>query len=615
MSGLFDTFTIAKRGLNVNQSAINTTSHNIANANTEGYSRQRAVAETTKPFGGMSRFDTCSVGQVGTGAEIASIQRIRDSFIDYQVRNEDGKLANYKVKSDMLSKVEDIFGEPSDKGIQALFSEFYSSFQELAKTPEKTAARTVAVQKASALANALNSTYTKLEKANADAQELLQTNVTDVNSYLDQINELNKQITSVSAVGQTPNDLMDKRDNLLDKLSGKFGITIERKDKEAIDLKAEGFQKSSNVIDNLVNSSPTDENYTRLSYVKEASISDDNSTMTVSYYPLGNSQAAPKTLTITGLNKTTAASLKESLEQNRILTANKDGEITVRNSTTDATTGKATCTTEVLHDGDSVALSKFNAMFKTYESDATNSVDDKTIKGDIAGNQSTQNRIKDYMDDLNKIATGLAYCVNAVQTGSSDAASPLKDVNDNDFQSIFVNGKTSTSDDGITAKNITVNQKIIDDVSLVNCSSTNTSGERNGDRAQVIADLGTLKMNISDIDSITSRKDFFSTTSKIGVTLSGGIKLSGNTSGKTIDNYYKDMISALGTDSQEANRNTATEEVQVENLQLQRTSVSGVSLDEEMTNLIQFQHAYQANAKIISTVDELLDVVINGLKK
>ena len=58
MSGLFDTFTIAKRGLNVQQSAINTTSHNIANANTTGYSRQRAVAETTTPFGGNSKFDT-----------------------------------------------------------------------------------------------------------------------------------------------------------------------------------------------------------------------------------------------------------------------------------------------------------------------------------------------------------------------------------------------------------------------------------------------------------------------------------------------------------------------------------------------------------------------------
>ncbi len=154
MAGLFDTFTVATRGINVQQGAINTTAHNIANANTVGYSRQRAVIETTRPFGGMSKFDSCGPGQIGTGAQITSIMRVRDSFIDYQVRNETSKLGNYQVTSDFLSQIEDVFGEPSDSGIQTLFSEFYSSFQELAKTPDKTSARTVALQKASALADA-----------------------------------------------------------------------------------------------------------------------------------------------------------------------------------------------------------------------------------------------------------------------------------------------------------------------------------------------------------------------------------------------------------------------------------------------------------------------------
>ena len=610
MAGLFDTFNVAKRGLNVQQSAINTTSHNIANANTEGYSRQRAVAETTRPFGGMSRFDSAGAGQVGTGAEITSIQRIRDYFIDYQVRNETGKHGNYEVESNILYKVEDVFGEPSDKGIQTLFSEFYSSYQELAKTPDKSASRTVAVQKASALANALNNTYTQLEKASTDAQELLQANAVDVNSYLDQINELNKQIAGVSAVGQTPNDLMDKRDNLLDKLSKKFGITVKRQDKEAIDLKAEGFQNPTNIINNLVNSNPMDENYTRFSYVKEAKVNAAGSGVEVTYYPLGNSKAATKTITITSAN---AKSLKESLDQNRLLTADKNGDITYREPDASSPTK---CKTTTLIDGSSVDESKFNAIFKTYEYDSTNSVDDKAVKGDIAGNQSAQSSIKTYMDSLNKIAAGLAYCVNAVQTGSNGTTAVLKDagVPPKDYQVIFANSKTSKSDDGITAKNITVNQYILEDVSLLNCSAKNDSGVKNGDRAQMIANLNTIKMNISDIDGVTDRKTFFG-QSGVGLDTTDKLKLTGSTSGKTVDSYYKDMISKLGTDAQEANRLTITSESQLEDLQLQRTGVSGVSIDEEMTNLIQFQHAYQANAKMISTIDELLDVVINGLKR
>ncbi|MBO1685817.1 flagellar hook-associated protein FlgK [Clostridium butyricum] len=607
MAGLFDTFTVATRGINVQQGAINTTAHNIANANTVGYSRQRAVIETTRPFGGMSKFDSCGPGQIGTGAQITSIMRVRDSFIDYQVRNETSKLGNYQVTSDFLSQIEDVFGEPSDSGIQTLFSEFYSSFQELAKTPDKTSARTVALQKASALADALNHTYTQLEKKVTDAQELLQQNVTDINSMLDQINDLNQQISQVCAVGQTPNDLMDKRDNLLDSLSSMFGITIEKDARETINLKVEGFPSHGTSIDNLVNSKPNTD-YTRFSYVKGVEYaknpdgSVDTSKLEVEYYPLGDSTSAPKKITISG----TADELKDlkgSLEQNRILIADEEGIV----GTPDPVTGDTTM---------SVADLK-KATFKMYQYDKNvNNVDPKDIKGEVAGNQSAQDLIKGYMSELDKMAAALAYSVNAIQTGSDGSGKILVDSNGNAFECIFVNGDGSTSDDGVNAKNITVNKNLINDVSKLNCGSTNEAGEKNGDRAQAIADLLTTKINLSELSDVNEldRKKFFD---KSGISLdAGGISIEGSKDGKTVHSYYKDMISQLGTKAQEANRKAANQsDVILKNIKLQRLSVSGVSIDEEMTNLIQFQHSYSANAKMISTIDELLDVVINGLKR
>lgn len=607
MAGLFDTFTVASRGLNVQQGAINTTAHNIANANTVGYSRQRAVIETTRPFGGMSKFDSCGPGQIGTGAQITSIMRIRDTFIDYQVRNETSKLGNYQVTSEFLSQIEDIFGEPSDSGIQTLFSEFYSSFQELAKTPDKTSARTVALQKASALADALNHTYTQLEKKMTDAQELLQQNVTDINSMLDQINDLNQQISKVSAVGQTPNDLMDRRDVLLDNLSSMFGITIEKDARETINLKVEGFPAHGTSIDNLVNSKPNTD-YTRFSYVKgveyakNADGTVDTSKLEVEYYPLGDSNSVPKKITISGTTDE-LKDLKGSLEQNRILIADQDGVV----GTPDPVTGDTTMSVDDLN----------KATFKMYQYDKNvNNVDPKDIKGEVAGNQSAQDLIKGYMSELDKMAAALAYSVNAIQTGNDGSGNTLTDANGNPFESIFVNGDGSTSDDGINAKNITVNKNLIKDVSKLNCSSTNDAGEKNGDRAQAIADLLTTKINLSELTDVNEldRKKFFD---KAGISLdTNGISIEGSKDGKTVHNYYKDMISQLGTKAQEANRKVANQsEVILKNLELQRISVSGVSIDEEMTNLIQFQHSYSANAKMISTIDELLDVVINGLKR
>lgn len=607
MAGLFDTFTVATRGINVQQGAINTTAHNIANANTVGYSRQRAVIETTRPFGGMSKFDSCGPGQIGTGAQITSIMRIRDTFIDYQVRNETSKLGNYQVTSEFLSQIEDIFGEPSDSGIQTLFSEFYSSFQELAKTPDKTSARTVALQKASALADALNHTYTQLEKKMTDAQELLQQNVTDINSMLDQINDLNQQISKVSAVGQTPNDLMDRRDVLLDNLSSMFGITIEKDVRETINLKVEGYPAYGVNIDNLVNSKPNTD-YTRFSYVKgveyakNADGTVDTSKLEVEYYPLGDSNSVPKKITISG-TADELKDLKSSLEQNRILIADQDGVV----GTPDSVTGDTTMSVDDLN----------KATFKMYQYDKNvNNVDPKDIKGEVAGNQSAQDLIKGYMSELDKMAAALAYSVNAIQTGNDGSGNTLTDANGNEFESIFVNGDGSTSDDGINAKNITVNKNLIKDVSKLNCSSTNDAGEKNGDRAQAIADLLTTKINLSELNDVNEldRKKFFD---KAGISLdTNGISIEGSKDGKTVHNYYKDMISQLGTKAQEANRKVANQsEVILKNLELQRISVSGVSIDEEMTNLIQFQHSYSANAKMISTIDELLDVVINGLKR
>lgn len=639
MAGLFDTFTTAKRGLAVQQANINVNSHNIANAQTKGYSRQRAVTETTKPFGGMSRFDTCSVGQIGTGAEVTSIQRIRDTFIDYQLRHEYGKLGDYQVQSDFLSEVEDVFNEPSDKGIQNSFSEFYAAFQEVAKAPEKSSTRTVAIQKASTLANALNQAYAALEKKKQNAQELLQNNVLDVNSCLNQINELNQEIASVSAVGMTPNDLMDKRDNLLDELSYKFGITVKRDDKNTINLSMDGFPNPTDsgkgALDNLVNSNPTNKDYTRFSYVK--GVSDVTtvagvSTIEVEYYPLGNSKKQAQKITIQG-TVSNLESIKDSLEQNRILAADKDGNVLKYDSTTTPLSPQFVSTTN----GEALTVSEssnfIKSIFKIYESDSSvNSVDPKAIKGEIAGNQSVQNMITGYMDELDKIAKSLAYTVNAIQTGNdgTTATTGLADAHD---YLVFVNSdKTPASttdmtiDQGITAKNISVNKEIINDVFKLNCGNKKDSGEKNGDRAQAIADLISVKIDISNIDisKLTSRKDFFSgidTNSDgsidltFGVTFDG-LKVTGNTTGKAMGYYYKDMISDLGTKAQEAQRVVAKQEQNtIATLEDQKSSVSGVSLDEEMTDLIQFQHAYQANAKMISTIDQLLDVVINQLKR
>ncbi len=620
MAGLFDTFNIAIRGLNVQQNAINTTSHNIANASTTGYSRQRAVAETTTPFGGMSRFDSSGVGQIGTGAEITSIQRIRDSFIDYQVRSETGTSSYYTSQSDTLTKVEDVFGEPSDTGIQELTTQFFSAFQEVSKSPDKSDVKTVAIQKASSLADAINYTYNQLKKTNEDTQSVLQTNVIDVNSYLNQINQLNQQIRGVSAVGQTPNDLMDKRDNLLDELSNKFGLKIDKDNFETINLSSTEYPNSP-----LVKSNPSDTDYSRLSYVKSA-VANADGTVNVEYYPLGNENAATKTFTIaadgTAAQQANAKELADSLTQNRILIGDKDGVVGTTTTTTDAA-GKTTTVTTPFTTPSASDVNKIT--FQTYKYDGnTNNVDNNHVKGDIAANQSVQETIKGYMDNLDRLAAGLAYSVNAIQTANIDGSSTASSSQGLSKNLIFTNAGNTATDTGITAATIKVNSDLVTDPTLLNCNTTSTSGEGDGARANSIANLNVLKMNLSNITSTADlttmdRKTFLNDagigTSGTGFSDTTCLNLTSGTDGSTADSYYKTIVNNLAVANQEATRISGNQETILANLNDQKSAVSGVSLDEETTNLIQFQHAYQANAKMISTINELLDVVINGLVK
>lgn len=618
MSGLFDTFTIAKRGLNVQQGNINTTSHNISNASTTGYSRQRAVIQTTRPFGGMSRFDSCSAGQVGTGAEIKTIERIRDVFKDYQVRTQRTANGALSEKNSYLTQVEDILNETSDTGVQQALSDFYAKFQTLSLDPTKSSNRTVALQQAQTLAGALNTRYTELETKKIDIQTTLGSDVTDINSMLDQVNELNKQIAGVSAVGMTPNDLMDKRDNLLDELSEKFGISTKREKYEAVDITT---TLGSNTVNFVDGNDFTGANCNRLSYVTGTSLDTTTNpaapTLTVSYAVMGDTTNI-KTITITGSAATDATQLDtigKGLMQNRILVGDQNG--LVQDVSTNANDLNGLSAYSAAGNA-TITLSNFNT------NSANVIFDIKT--GEVGGKQTVQTTIQNSMNQLDKLAAGLAYTVNAIQTGTDGTAtSPLTN-KDAIFVTKATNGTAGVTDTGINAKNITVNSVLQTDPSKLNCGLTDadTSGEHAGTRALAIASLKNVKMDLNKIDvtSTSTRNDFFNRTSAAGgnsgVTFKSTTELcdlNGNSTGTTMDNYYKSLISDLATVTKGVASDLANSETQLETYENDRLSESGVSIDEETTNLIQYQHAYQANAKVISTVSELLDVVINGLMK
>lgn len=615
MSGLFGTFNIAKRGMFVQQKAIDVTSHNIANANTEGYSRQRAVIETTRPAYMPSLNNSMGPGQSGTGAQITAIERVRDSFMDFQVRNETSTYGKYEARQTFLSEIESIFNEPSDTGISTLLGKFFDSWQQLSKQAQSSNARTVVVQQSAALADELNHTYKQLEELKKNTYDVMKNTVFDVSNILTQINQLNEQIIGVKVAGNMPNDLMDKRDLLLDKLSSKFNINVDRRSFEGIDVSTK--ESDGTTIPNLIQAGNAG-NPKMLSFIDDITLDPNDSTMhIITYYKKGNmsSEDNKVTLKVKGLDE----AAKNDLLKTRVILANADGlaiqpnGILIEDGATITADGLVTDKDgKKIDDGTTITLSDLKFQ---------------SISGELQGHMSVINDIEDYMDQLNKLAKAVAFSVNAVHSGKGDSS--------DDSMPFFVNslvaeynsdntmknpGEIVSKENEITAGNISVNEELIYDVMKLKtrthddefdkANENDKDGETDGARAIAIAGLRDVLMAIQDINTGITREDFIKDRLK-----ANGLGIESNTSGMKIDNYFKDTVDRLGVHTQEAKRMVKNQNSLLNSFEETRLSISGVSLDEEMANLVAFQHAYQANAKIIATVDELLDVVVNGLKR
>ncbi|MFU0823709.1 flagellar hook-associated protein FlgK [Clostridium sp.] len=628
MSGLFATFNIGKSGLFSQQQAINTTSHNIANANTEGYSRQRAIMETTRPYCMPSMNSASGPGQVGTGVDVAIIQRVRDTFMDFQVRNEKSTLGQYEARDKYLSEVEGVFNEPSDTGISNLIGEFFDAWEQVSKQPESSNTRTVLVTQASALADELNHTYNQLIEIKKNAQESIGQSVFDMNAILEKIDKLNQQIISVKVSGMEPNDLLDSRDLLLDELSERFNINVEQDDFYSINLRPTDESGQTDREDSLLVRKNPNDAVRRFSYIK--SIEPENydsgvSSYTITYYKNGDKDKTA-TITVTGID---SVDKFKQLDQCRILWSQKDDNNDIEDGLALNKNGEA------IEDGASVDI-KDLALFE---------LKDDKFRGELKGYMSVQKDVDDYIEQLNKLAKAIAFSVNAIHSGVPNDGSDGKV--DKDYTPFFVNSETTVyettaagkrvlyngeidnlssaldHESEITAGNISINKQLMDDVMQIKTRTNDDKfatadlnsidGEKDGNRALAIAQLRGTLLQIQNIGNETSRSDFIK---ELEFNIDLGLStIKSDIKGMKIDNYFKDTIDKLGIQEQEAMRVVKNQETLLSSFQERRDSISGVSLDEEMANLIQYQHAYQANAKIITTVDELLDVVVNGLKR
>ncbi len=471
---------MALRALQAHQTGIDVTSHNVANANTEGYSRQNVSISTTEPFSSPGMNRPASAGQIGTGAYATDIQRSRDMFLDSQWRSEAGASSSATNRQDALEQVEVILDEPQGVGLSSLFNEYYGVWNELSNDPSASAlpVRTTVVQQTLSLTTAFNRIASQLSTVRTGQNGEILTDVAEVNDITSQVFTLNETIVQVELNGQHANDFRDRRDALVDRLSQLVQVSVN-----------ENADGSMNVLMGaqvLVNGATAK---TDLFTVPNA----------------GNSGFVDVTFGSGGPAATTGSS-------------GISGRLTARDTL-----------------------------------------------------------VPKYQASLDAIASNLATAVNALHTSGFD-------VNGNAGEPFFT---SNTPPQPITALTITVNPNIQADPGKVVASDT----------------AGATGNNEVALKIMSLRTSMGSPPLPVGTLPSGT---------PTSQTAYNALVAGLGVDTRSVRNEVDTQEALVDLLARRRQSLSGVSLDEEATNLLRYQRAYEAAARVLSTYDEMLDKLING---
>ena len=557
-TNIFSTLSSAKLGLLAQQLAIEVTGQNVANVETEGYSRQDVSFEANTPRGHIKYG---GLHQIGTGVRVASIERAHDQFLFTQIMDEGDLTGSTEVKKEIFEQLEVLFNEGSGRSLNDAFSSFFGSIHDLATNPRGLPERTDLISKAEHLTSTFNQTANQLFTLQRNIDATIETEVIEINALTTQIGKLNESIHANEPTAQyKANDLRDNRDRLVKKLSKKIDIQLVQesdnqisltlKDGTALVLKDQVFALSTSLNANnesfkdvYINSGSTKKNIT--STVKGGQLR--------GYLDMRDTEIGSI------LDKMNILSGSFIQEFNRI---HREGFGIDGSSGLDFFTplnvkvghdvnNKGTASVSMTNASPtSISVDEFEMVFTSSSSFNLNNLTTKASLGTFEFSAGSTFNVKD----------GFAVTISGAAVSGDKV-------------------KFSVSED--SASRMSVSSKITADRQKIAAGTTTNA---DGGNALRMANL----QNELAFNSVT---------------------WSSGSGSFTFDEYYNAVVSTIGIESFSAQAILRQQEGVMLQLNSRRESISGVSIDEEMIKMIKFQQAYNASARMISMVDEMLDTL------
>lgn len=534
---------IGVRAIRAQREALHTIGHNIANVNTPGFSRQRAILTTTLPSGSM-----------GTGVKVQVVERIRHGVTDFYIRKETPTLNQWKAKFEVLEQVEVLFNEPSEAGISNTLGEFWDAWADLGNNPESGAVRANLKEQARTLCESLSGLYGILKDLQTNIDQQIESEVEFLNSLTQQIGDLNQQIERIELGGrETANDLRDSRDYLLDGLSETINFTYREMDDSIIRISIFGqlLVSKSKIAEIMTESGESGYLDVRWKDTGENVVIADGKLKGLID---ARDQIIPEFLDC--LDNLTSSLIEEvNYLHRRGMGLNGDREI-----------------------------AGWKDFTGTLDADGSFNINGVTIS------VSSGNSLSDIRDAINAMTDDAGTPTGVVASLSTDGKRLILRPGGTSSQTIDITadpdeimleklGILADFFEGSGANDISLSDAIINDINKIAASQSGAPGDNSN----------ALAINL----------------------LKGELTVDEGTS--TFGDYYSGIIGKLGVETRQASYLQSNKELLLTTLKDRRQSICGVSLDEEMTNIILFQQAYRVAVAFLKTVNDMLDILTTSM--
>lgn len=622
MGSTFSGIELGKRSIMANTDAITTAGHNISNANTEGYSRQRVQIRAFDPLYKPDLTRPERAGMIGQGVDVESINRIRDELLDQRIVGQAHLEGYWDTRSKYYMMLEQIYNEPDDVSIRSNMDKFWEAWQELSIHPENQASRQAVVTRGETLTDSIKQRWESLDGIGNLIDGDIEATVRQVNNYAKQIAETNAEIIRSRAMGDNPNDLLDRRDLLVDKLSKLINITTDQRDNDEFMVHVDGKIIVQGSVSREIGFAPREDDtgYQKLIWKDTGFDAIFKGGQLGALVELRDVDVRNE---IQSLNTLTMnfSDLVNDIHRNGVGANNVTGlDFFVQHPFVENTNGN--------YDRDGDGLLDTSYVFRFTGSNALDMQQQVGIEGVmtfsgtdgyvdvpyyhtdtvetvIARINNSTSEVKAYLDKNNHLVLKA--------TTSQDISNPdfvIRHVEDSGYflsgysgvlrgngaenaydfaQADSVNALTANTQFAVApyfnpSAYIEINSEIKNDVMCVAAGYPDANGHNPAGDGRAAVEIASIRNTSIMVGSM-----------------------------KTFDDYFADTVTNVGLKGEQAETNLLTQTAIMDDLRNMRDSISGVNIDEELAEIMKFQHGYNAAAKFVTVWDSLIDTIINRL--